>query len=88
MANKCPTFDTSGKYWVVGGGGGGIGGDTGLSRGGGGNAPSPVETYAGGGAGGFAPQLIHKDNHIHQILMVKVEDKALVVVAVDLLVWV
>ena len=50
-----PTFDTSGKYWVAGGGGGGIGGAGSLTRGGGGGAPSPVETYAGGGAGGFAP---------------------------------
>ena len=50
-----PTFDTSAKYWVAGGGGSGIGGATGLSRGGGGGAPTPVETYSGGGAGGFAP---------------------------------
>ncbi len=50
-----PTFDTSGKYWVAGGGAGGIGGGTGLSRGGGGGAPTPVGSYAGGGFAGFAP---------------------------------
>ena len=50
-----PSFDTSGKYWVAGGGAGGIGGATGLVRGGGGGAPTPVGSYAGGGFAGFAP---------------------------------
>ena len=50
-----PTFDTSGKYWVAGGGGGGIGGTAPLVAGGsGGGAPWPVRSYSGGGAGGYA----------------------------------
>ena len=55
-------FDTTGKFWVAGGGGGGswsgpTGASGGPSGGGGGGAPAPMmqagEGYAGGGSGGL-----------------------------------